>query len=64
MNSGGLRQGRFSTTLSGRKGRARIAAQFYRTPLGATLGVWFKAGGEEIEIYNGTYLCWTLDKFS
>ncbi len=56
-SGGGLRQGRFSTALSGPRGRARIVAQFYRTPVGATLGVWLKTGGEEIEIYNGTYPC-------
>ncbi len=56
-SSGGLRQGQFSTTLSGPKGRARIQAQFYRTPIGATLGVWLKKDREEIVIYNGSYPC-------
>lgn len=56
-SSGGLRQGNFSTTLSGPRGRARIQAQFYRTPVGETLGIWLKKGREEITIYNGNYPC-------
>lgn len=56
-SGGGLRQGSFSTTLSGPKGRARIQAQFYRTPVGETLGVWLKREREEITIYNGSYPC-------
>jgi hypothetical protein len=56
-SGGGLRQGQFYTTLSGPRGRGRIQAQFYRTPIGATLGIWFKTGGEEIEVYNGAYPC-------
>jgi hypothetical protein len=56
-SGGGLRQGQFYTTLSGPRGRGRIQAQFYRTPVGSTLGIWFKAGGEELEVYNGAYPC-------
>ncbi len=56
-SDGGLRQGQFSTTFSGPKGRARIQAQFYRTPVGESLGVWLKKGREEITIYNGNYPC-------
>ncbi|GEM_PF-719789 len=56
-SGGGLRQGQFSTTFSGPKGRARIQAQFYRTPVGESLGVWLKKGREEITVYNGSYPC-------
>lgn len=56
-SGGGLRQGQFYTALSGPRGRGRIQAQFYRTPIGATLGIWFKTSAEEIEVYNGRYPC-------
>lgn len=56
-SGGGLRQGSFSTALSGPQGRTTIQVQFYRTPIGATLGMWIQAGKEEIEIYNGRYPC-------
>lgn len=56
-SGGGERKGQFSTALSGPRGQGRIQAQFYRTPLGGMLGVWFKSGGEEIEVYNGNYPC-------
>ena len=56
-SGGGMRQGSFSTALSGPRGRARIQVQFYRTPLGATMDMWLRAGKEEIEIYSGTYPC-------
>jgi hypothetical protein len=56
-SGGGLRQGHFYTTISGPRSRGWIEADFYRTPLGATLGVWFKTGGEEMEVYNGAYPC-------
>ena len=56
-SGGGLRQGQFSTSVSGPKGRARIQAQFYRTPVGESLGIWLKKGREETTIYNGSYPC-------
>lgn len=56
-SGGGLRQGQFSTAMSGPKGRARIQAQFYRTPVGESLGIWLKKGREETTIYNGSYPC-------
>ena len=56
-SGGGLRQGRFSTALSGPQGRATLQVQFYRTPIGATLDIWIEAGKEEIEIYSGPYPC-------
>lgn len=56
-SGGGLRQGQFYTALSGPRGCGRIQAQFYRTPIGATLGIRFKTDAEEIEVYNGTYPC-------
>lgn len=56
-SGGGERRGQFSTTFSGPKGRARIQAQFYRTPVGESLGIWLKKGREETTIYNGSYPC-------
>lgn len=56
-SGGGLRQGRFSTTLSGPQGRAKLVAEFYRTPVGDSLDVWLKMQQQEIEIYSGRYLC-------
>lgn len=56
-SGGGLRQGRFSTAISGPRGRGTLSAEFYRTPVGATLGLWLKTGGEEIELYYGNYPC-------
>ncbi len=56
-SSGSLRQGSFSTTFSGPRGRARIQVQFYRASVGETLGVWLKKGREEITVYKGSYPC-------
>lgn len=56
-SGGGLRQGQFSTSVSGPKGRARIQAQFYRTPVGESLGIWLKKDRGEVTIYNGSYPC-------
>jgi hypothetical protein len=56
-SGGGERQGQFSTSLSGPRGKGRLKVQFYRTPIGASLGIWFKTSESEIEVYNGTYPC-------
>ncbi len=56
-SGGGLRQGRFSTLISGPRGKGTLIAEFYRTPVGATLGLWLKTGGEEIAVYYGNYPC-------
>lgn len=56
-SGGGLRQGQFSTSLSGPRGKGRLKVQFYRTPIGATLGIWFKTSEGETEVYNGAYPC-------
>ncbi len=56
-SGGGERQGAFATALSGPQGKGRLKAQFYRTPIGASLGVWFKTSAGEIEVYNGAYPC-------
>jgi len=55
--SGAVRQGAFSTSLSGPLGRGRLRGEFYRAPLGATMRVTFKTDGKEIELYSGPYLC-------
>lgn len=56
-SGGGLRQGSFSTSLSGPRGKGRLKVQFYRTPIGATLGIWFKTSEGETKVYNGAYPC-------
>ncbi len=56
-SGGGVRQGSFSTRVSGPAGAGTIQAQFYRTPLGEKLGIWFKAKGDELTIYDGDYPC-------
>ena len=56
-SGGGLRQGRFSTGVSGPRGKGTLIVEFYRTPVGATLGLWLKTGGEEITVYYGNYPC-------
>lgn len=56
-SGGGLRQGRFSVRLSGPEGQGVLKAQFYRTPIGSSLGVWLDMGTREVEVYNGAYPC-------
>jgi len=56
-SGGGVRQGQFSTRIAGPRGQGRIQARFYRTPIGASLGVGFKIGAEELTVYNGMYPC-------
>ncbi len=56
-SGGGLRQGRFSTRLTGPDGKGTLVVEFYRTPIGASYGLWFKTGGQELEIYYGDYPC-------
>ncbi|GAB4503519.1 MAG: hypothetical protein Fur0043_05110 [Anaerolineales bacterium] len=56
-SGGGLRQGAFFTKLSGPAGRGTLRAEFYRAPIGATLYITFKSGGEEKVIYDGAYPC-------
>jgi len=56
-SGGGLRQGRFSTKLAGPDGKGTLIVEFYRTPIGASYGLWFKTGGQELEIYYGDYPC-------
>lgn len=56
-SGGGLRQGRFSTGISGPRGKGTLIVEFYRTPVGSSLGVWLKTGREEFEVYYGSYPC-------
>jgi len=56
-SGGGLRQGLFFTKLSGPTGSGTLRVEFYRTPIGATLYLTFKTGGEETAIYDGVYPC-------
>jgi hypothetical protein len=56
--SGGmLTQGAFTTHVSGPDGGGSVEVNFYRAPVGATLGVWFTSNGEEIVVYDGEYPC-------
>lgn len=58
FESGGfVRQGAFSTSISGPWGHGRIQVSFYRAPAGSTLGIWFLSSGDEMEVYNGAYPC-------
>jgi hypothetical protein len=56
-SEGGLRQGRFSTKLMGPDGKGTLIVEFYRAPIGDSFGLWFKTGGQELEIYYGDYPC-------
>ncbi len=56
-SGGGQRQGRFSTALSGPRGRGRLIVEFYRTRIGSSLGLWLRTEGGEIEVYSGEYPC-------
>ena len=56
-SGGGLRQGRFSTTISGPLRRGTLQAEFYRTPIGSSLGIWLKLSDEVLMIHNGSYPC-------
>lgn len=56
-SSGGLSQGNFSTGVSGPQGSGSLQVQFYRTPVGQSLGIWFSSGETEIEVYDGDYPC-------
>lgn len=56
-SAGGMRQGAFSTTISGPNGRAKVRVRFYRTPIGARLYVGLKTSVDEIVLYDGAYPC-------
>ena len=53
----GLRQGQLSTAVSGPRGKGKLIVEFYRTPIGASLGMWFKTNEGETEVYSGAYPC-------
>lgn len=58
FESGGhVRQGAFTTTVSGPRGKGRIKADFYRTPVGATMTIYFESQEEEITLHDGAYVC-------
>ncbi len=58
FESGGqVRQGAFVTAVSGPRGRGKIKANFYRTPVGATMAIDFCSQGKEITLYDGPYIC-------
>lgn len=56
-SGGATSQGAFFTAISGPKGDGTIDAGYYHSPNGDSLGIWFKAHNEKIEIYNGKYPC-------
>ncbi len=53
----GLRQGYFSTAVSGPRGRGTLYVHFYRTPIGASFDVWFESGRQRFSVYSGDYRC-------
>ncbi len=58
FESGGhVRQGAFTTRVSGPRGQGRVRADFYRAPVGATMRISFEGQGEEIILYDGAYVC-------
>ena len=56
-SGGGTRQGAFSTTLSGPRGRVRAQVQFYRSPVGDTLTILARMEGNTVDVYDGPYPC-------
>lgn len=58
FESGGhVRQGYFTTTVSGPRGKGKIKADFYRAPVGSTLEILFEFEGDETVLYSGPYVC-------
>ncbi len=58
FESGGhVRQGYFTTRISGPRGRGRIKADFYRAPVGATMEIRFEVDGQETVLHSGDYTC-------
>lgn len=56
-SGGGLTQGAFNTAISGPNGRGSLHVEFYRSPIGSSLYLVFKSGGEQVVVYDGTYPC-------
>ncbi|HDQ73587.1 MAG TPA: hypothetical protein ENN19_16040 [Chloroflexi bacterium] len=58
FESGGhVRQGYFSTRISGPRGQGKIKADFYRAPVGGTMEIRFEIDGRETTLYSGRYTC-------
>ena len=56
-SEGHVRQGYFTTRISGPRGRGKIKADFYRAPVGSTLEIYFEMDGQETVLHSGTYTC-------
>jgi hypothetical protein len=56
-SGGGLRQGTFSTSVSGPVGRGNVRAEFYRTPVGESLYLALSTAAGDITLYSGDYPC-------
>ncbi len=55
-SGGAVRQGAFSTSVSGPKGRASVRVEFFRAPVG-TLYVGIKTASGKSDLYAGPYPC-------
>jgi len=56
-SGGAMRQGAFSTAISGPRGKGKVRVEFYRAPVGATLYVRLETREGETDVYNGPYVC-------
>jgi len=56
-SSGMTRQGVFSTSISGPQGSGRMDVNFYRSPVGESLSIWFTSKGHETQVFDGAYPC-------
>lgn len=54
---GTMRQGAFSTSISGPKAKSGVRIEFYEAPVGSWLSIKLKTSAGEETIYDGTYPC-------
>jgi len=52
-----VRQGNFSTTLTGPRGRARVTVEFYRNPVTSFMHIGMNTERGTMTIYEGEYVC-------
>lgn len=58
FESGGLiRQGAFFTSIYGPHGDGRIEVNFYRSPVGESLSIWFTSEDLELQVFDDGYPC-------
>ncbi|MFO7743723.1 MAG: hypothetical protein R6X31_15600 [Anaerolineae bacterium] len=56
-SAGAMRQGAFSTSISGPEGEGKVRVEFYRAPIGARLYIRLERGEGETDVYDGPYVC-------